>query len=897
MIEECVMAYDFEMLQSIGAIYKYAFENPNTHRNTMRKYLLSKGKVSSKEKFSKALEGLIALGRLSIDKENISINPSIVDVGVLQKDNNDFYVVTPNSKKHFKVSKGIAQGYKTGDLLEIVIENNGKSEQVFVLGKSQREFEKRKNPSKQPTEYQVQNMMPSENLLLGRVVKLSHDELVFIPNKKSIPVRQIPILNNKEEMVKFQDKICIMNLMNMDVPLLGGHIVEVKGDAGNPVHEYDAIAESYGAIMNWSGNQISSEIEKIPSTVDVSKLDLIPESQAKTMQRGHVVDLRNIPFVTVDPATCKDMDDAIYSTFDENGDIVCYTAVANVTKYVDLNSEIGSRYVNGGFTIYAPNKAYNISPTKLSTGICSLNPNEDRLAFVVKTVMDKSTGKVKSSNIYDAIIQSRQKYSYEQAQEVVDLLDQEGAKEYLQYKVAQGEEFTPEEQLLMNYYAGQTIKVGFEQRKMIRFVSNKEREIVFDSDLQDVVDISIIPHLYYHEVIEAFMVTANEATAKYARDNNLDNVFRVHDEPNPRKLDRANEFFNILGIDFDGDLSAQGTRALIEVIRNTTNEEVTFYSYPTTFTSNGNYKVTIIPYALEGYQGGELAEYAVYLEYINSFNGTIECISLKDYSKDYSEYTIDISNVLDKYSSNEVENASIKFKISPSVSHDFSYVMFKQILFDADESSSNYDNLINDISIVDANKSLLLGLNIYGEKPIGYWSGSANKTIHWVEVTKCSFTYDTYERPYGNTTKEYAFSDLEVLRKKGYCDYDVLSDGTLDISSFNVLNKEKCPILKINEVTYMTTAHKRVKTVTCEVNGYLSYTHGTDNPVYSQPPKFILGTDQRGFDIFTVLLNQIIVTLIIILVILNIIYILLILIRKIIYICKGFGYLIKKNNA
>ena len=571
------MAYDSEMLQSIGAIYKFAFENPNTHRNVMRKTLLNKGKISSKEKFSRALEGLIALGRVSIDRENISINPSIVEVGVLQKDGNEFYVVTPNSKKHFKVNKSVASGYKPGDLLEIVIEHNGKDKEVFVLSKSKREFTttkaSKRESQKEPSQVR-ENMIPSANLLLGRVVKVSHDELVFIPNKKSISTRQIPILNNKEEMGKFQDKICVMDLTNMDIPLLGGYIVEVKGDAGNPVHEYDAIAESYGAIMSWEGNQIASEIEKIPTTVDASKLDLIPESQAKYLQRGHVVDLRNIPFATVDPATCKDMDDAIYSTFNENGDLVCYTAVANVTKYVDLNSEIGRRYVNGGFTIYAPNKAYNILPTKLSTGICSLNPNEDRLAFVVKTVIDKSNGKAKSSEIYDAIIQSRQKYSYEQAQEIVDVLDQEGAKEYLQYKAAQGEEFTPEEQVLMNYYAAQAIKVGFDQRKMIRFVANKEREIVFDSDLQDVVDIEVLPHLFYHEVIEAFMVTANEATAKYARDHSLDNIFRVHDEPNPRKVDRADEFFNILGIEFDGDLSAQGTRALIELIRDTSNEEV-----------------------------------------------------------------------------------------------------------------------------------------------------------------------------------------------------------------------------------------------------------------------------------------------------------------------------------
>ena len=76
----------------------------------------------------------------------------------------------------------------------------------------------------------------------------------------------------------------------------------------------------------------------------------------------------------------------------------------------------------------------------------------------------------------------------------------------------------------MNYYAAQLIKYGFDQRRMIRFTSNNEREIVFDSDLKDVVDIKQIPHLYYHEVIEAFMITANEATAKFAKDNKLNNI-------------------------------------------------------------------------------------------------------------------------------------------------------------------------------------------------------------------------------------------------------------------------------------------------------------------------------------------------------------------------------------
>lgn len=564
------MRYDEDSLKNKFAVIKFVFENPGAHRNVVRKKLLQKGKISSKSKFFVALEELIAEGKIKMENELLTLAESQLELGVLQHKGDDYYIVTPISNKHYKVDPSVAYGFRGGDLLEVVIEKTQTGPRVLILGKSQRKLPEQQ--SKKPKTAEGQGK--KGNLVLGRVLKISHDQLVFIPNKKSITARQIPILNNPEDCAAFQDKICVMNLLNLDAPLMGGYIVSVKGEAGNPIHEYDAIAESYGAIMSWEGEKLQAEIDRIPSSVDTDSLELITESDARFGQKGKVVDLRHIPFVTVDPATCKDMDDAIYSRFNENGDVVVYTAVANATKYVDLFSEIGKRYVTGGFTIYAPNKAYNILPTQLSTGICSLNPNVERLAFVVKTVIDSKTGKVKSSNIYDAIIESRHKYSYEEAQKIVDELDPVVDREDLLQKTATGEVLTDEEQVLMNYYAGQIIKLGFENRRMIRFVANHEREIHFDQDMQDVVDITPIPHLFYHEVIEAFMVTANEATAKYARDNSLDNIFRVHDEPNPKKLARANEFFEILGIDFDGDLSASGTRALIELIRGTANEEV-----------------------------------------------------------------------------------------------------------------------------------------------------------------------------------------------------------------------------------------------------------------------------------------------------------------------------------
>ena len=563
-----------EVSKIIASIYRYLAEHPNTHKNTVRNELTKKGKISSKTKFSIILESLIQSARVHIDKENISLNPRIVKIGVLQRNSNGYYVVTPDSKVHFPVEKSVASSYKVGDLLNVVTEKKADgTKSAIVLSKSQKtKIEPHyTHENLEQTENKTTSMDP--NVVLGRVIKISHDNLVFIPNKKSFTTRQFPILNNKEELASFQDKICTMKLVDIDAPLLGGYITDVKGDAGNFIHEYDAIAEHYGAIMSWEGEEIEREINELPNKVDVSKLDLITEEQAQTMQKGHIVDLRHLNFVTIDPATCKDMDDAIYSTFDENGDIVCYTAVANLSKFFKLHSEIGRRYTRSAFTIYAPNKAYNIAPSKLATGVCSLNPNEPKQAIVFKTILDKHTGQVKNSAIYDALIESRHKYSYEDAQEIIDKM-QDISIEQLQVKHELGKTLTDKEQVLMNSFAAQTIQVGFNNRRMLQFVSNKDRRIVFDQDQTKIEDIKQVPHLATHKLIENFMLTANETAAKYARDNNLNIVYRVHDAPNPKKVDRATEFFDILGIEFDGDLSAQGTTALLELIKDTANEEI-----------------------------------------------------------------------------------------------------------------------------------------------------------------------------------------------------------------------------------------------------------------------------------------------------------------------------------
>ena len=119
--------------------------------------------------------------------------------------------------------------------------------------------------------------------------------------------------------------------------------------------------------------------------------------------------------------------------------------------------------------------------------------------------------------------------------EIVDSFGDEDLRTHLEYKSATGEELTPEEQVLMDFYAAQELKANFERRRMLRFNTNKEYRPQFDNDQTTILDIEKLKHLQYHEVIEFFMITANEAAAEFAKKNGLDTIFRVHEAPNTKR--------------------------------------------------------------------------------------------------------------------------------------------------------------------------------------------------------------------------------------------------------------------------------------------------------------------------------------------------------------------------
>ena len=556
--------------------------------------------ASSRRKIENAIDQLIHEGRVLAKDDNIECNQYQLKQAKLLLKDGKMYVVFSGSRERFlvenpfdlKLFNGIT--VTVGTYLKI---DKNRTIPTFFISRVENLSEKYADDQ--------------SGLIYGRVMKTSGDELAFYANDKRF-AHPIIITNDKYEMPKFQDKICTLKIETDEYGFnqATGRIIEVKGDAGNPISEYEAIAASHGAVMSWNDEEFKAELENAPQKVDTSKYNLVSEEDypLHKSEKDCIADLRSLCFTTTDPVNCKDMDDAIYSTFDENGNLIIYTAVANVSKYINLNSNIGRQYLTGCFTTYSPNKAYNILPPQYSTNICSLNPNEDRLALVVKSVIDSKTGDKISDEIMDAIIQSKGKYSYEKAQEICDKSSLSTTDLYKM--IMAGKLLSPDEQIVMNQKASKILSKNFERRGSLQFESKDEYRVIFNEDMSDIEDIVPEDNCAYHKVIENFMVSANESTAKYALDNNIPNIFRVHNSPIESKTDRAIEFFKFLNIDFDGDLSVKGLRKVLAKVKGT-NKEKAVNKFLIRMQSKAKYSTSIDPEAnrdvLIGklkYQGG-----------------------------------------------------------------------------------------------------------------------------------------------------------------------------------------------------------------------------------------------------------------------------------------------------
>ncbi|MEO1927857.1 MAG: ribonuclease R family protein, partial [Nautiliaceae bacterium] len=244
------------------------------------------------------------------------------------------------------------------------------------------------------------------------------------------------------------------------------------------------------------------------------------------------VDLTYLAFCTIDPPTAKDHDDAIYFDKEKNE---LYVAIADVSEYVFLNSNIDREAKERGFSIYFPHKSVPMLPRELSENLCSLKENQDRLAFVFKIKLDSNNNVIKEE-LFEAIIKSKRKYSYEKVDE------------FLEGNFKECDEVDNEilEWLMPLWERVKHIR-STRLKKGLDFSSDEIKMVLNDKGL--IEDVKTEEETPSHKLIEDCMLLANKAAA-----NMIDyGIFRIHEKPTQNSLDALYEALGALNINVNVD--------------------------------------------------------------------------------------------------------------------------------------------------------------------------------------------------------------------------------------------------------------------------------------------------------------------------------------------------------
>lgn len=246
------------------------------------------------------------------------------------------------------------------------------------------------------------------------------------------------------------------------------------------------------------------------------------------------VDLTDLDFCTIDPVTAKDFDDAIY--FDTK-EYVLYVAIADVSHYVDYFSPIDIEAKKRGFTTYLPHKSFPMLPRELSENLCSLKPRVDRLAFVSKITLDRTTLNATKEEFFEAVIHSKHRFNYE---DIDKLLETKGAN--VTGVVAHLWESLMPLYAITQKLRATRLKAGFDFR-------SEEIKLSIDSNhlLKSTQAETGTPS---HSLIEECMLLANMASAKRFTGDN-DSVFRIHEPPQLSKIEELLTELATVGIFVD----------------------------------------------------------------------------------------------------------------------------------------------------------------------------------------------------------------------------------------------------------------------------------------------------------------------------------------------------------
>ena len=303
-----------------------------------------------------------------------------------------------------------------------------------------------------------------------------------------------------------------------------GRIIDVMGEHMAPGMEIDMAIRSYELPNHWP-DELLEEIKPLKNEV--------PESAKESR-----TDLRKTPLVTIDGEDARDFDDAVYCQKTPKG-WKLLVAIADVSHYVQINSELDKEAQKRSTSVYFPERVIPMLPEILSNGLCSLNPNVDRLCMVCELLINEQ-GQVTRSRFFDAVMSSHARLTYTEVAKMLVEGDQALAEKY--------KALMPHLRELYALY--KVMRVSREQRGAMDF-DTQETRIIFGAE-RKIEKIVPVVRNDAHKLIEEFMITANMAAARFLNNKKMPKLLRIHDGPSADKLLNLKTFLGELGLSLGG---------------------------------------------------------------------------------------------------------------------------------------------------------------------------------------------------------------------------------------------------------------------------------------------------------------------------------------------------------
>ncbi|HYT56912.1 MAG TPA: ribonuclease R [Verrucomicrobiae bacterium] len=296
-------------------------------------------------------------------------------------------------------------------------------------------------------------------------------------------------------------------------------VVKVMGDPDDPEVQAQSIVFRYGLSTRFP-EEVHRETNQIAYSIP-------PEEVAAR------TDLRGLPIVTIDGENARDFDDAVHvRKMDDRYELL--VSIADVAHYVRADSALDQEAYARSTSVYFPDRAIPMLPEALSNGICSLNPNEDRLTKTV-AIEFNAKGEVVGSRFFDSVIRSHQRMTYTNVRRI--LVDRD--VEVLVYYGTLVDQFHLMEELAMVIYERRKARGNLD-------FDLPEAEIILDLQGQP-ENIVRAERNIAHRIIEEFMIAANEAVARHLTERDLPLLYRVHEGPDEEALEALAPFLLSLG--------------------------------------------------------------------------------------------------------------------------------------------------------------------------------------------------------------------------------------------------------------------------------------------------------------------------------------------------------------